>query len=79
MLFAAYDAVLYALERGGNLAWRGALPSRPLAAPLVVEGRVVVACLENQLVAFDAESGAKAGGFTTLGRDPHAADPAPAA
>jgi outer membrane protein assembly factor BamB len=65
VLFAAYDAVLYAFERGGNLAWRGSLPSRPLAAPLVVEGRVVVACLEIQLVAFDAKSGEKAGGFTT--------------
>ncbi len=65
VLFAAYDAVLYAFERGGNVAWRGSLPSRPLAAPLVVEGRVVVACLENQLVAFDAKSGEKAGGFTT--------------
>ena len=65
MLFAAYDAVLYAFERGGNVAWRGSLPSRPLAAPLVVEGRVVVACLENLLVAFDAKSGEKAGSFTT--------------
>ena len=65
VLFAAYDAVLYALERGGNLAWRGSLPSRPLSAPIVVEGRVVVACLENQLVAFDAKSGEKAGSFTT--------------
>jgi len=65
VLFAAYDAVLYAFERGGNVAWRGSLPSRPLAAPLVIEGRVVVACLENQLVAFDAKSGEKAGSFAT--------------
>ena len=65
VMFASYDAVLYALARGGNLAWRGALPSRPLSAPLVVEGRVLVACLENQVVAFDAVSGAKAGSFTT--------------
>jgi outer membrane protein assembly factor BamB len=65
VLFASYDAVLYAFERGGNLAWRGALPSRPLSEPLAVEGRVLVACLENQVVAFDAASGAKAGSFTT--------------
>jgi outer membrane protein assembly factor BamB len=65
VLFASYDAVLYAFERGGNLAWRGALPSRPLSSPLVVEGRVVVACLENLLVAFDALTGAKAGTFAT--------------
>jgi outer membrane protein assembly factor BamB len=65
VLFAAADAVLYAFERGGNLAWRGPLPSRPLADPLVVEGRVLVACLENQIVAFDGVSGATAGSFAT--------------
>jgi len=65
VMFAAYDAVLYALQRGGNLAWRGPLPSRPLAAPLVVEGRVLVACLENQLVVFDAVNGTSEGSFTT--------------
>jgi outer membrane protein assembly factor BamB len=65
VIFASYDAVLYAFARGGNLAWRAALPSRPLAAPLVVEGRIVVACLENQVVAFDAATGAKDGGFNT--------------
>ncbi len=65
VMFASYDAVLYAFERGGNLSWRGSLPSRPLSAPIVVEGRVLVACLENQLVAFEALTGTKAGGFTT--------------
>jgi len=66
ILFASYDAVLYALAQGGNLAWRGALPSRPLSAPLVVGSHVLVACLENQVVAFDAATGAPAGSFKTV-------------
>jgi outer membrane protein assembly factor BamB len=65
LLFAPYDAVLYALAKGGNLAWRGALPSRPAGAPLAVDGHVLLACLENQIVAFDAQTGAPAGGFKT--------------
>jgi len=65
LLFAPHDAVLYALATGGNLAWRRALPSRPLSAPLAVDGHVLVACLENLIVAFDAETGAPAGGFKT--------------
>ena len=65
VLFASFDAVLYALRRGGNLAWRGALPSRPLSAPLLVSGHVLVACLENELVAFTADTGARAGGLRT--------------
>lgn len=65
VLFAPHDAVLYALARGGNLAWRRALPSRPAGPPLEVDGHVVVACLENQVAAFDAQSGAPAGSFKT--------------
>ncbi len=65
VLFASYDAVLYSLRRGGNLAWRRALPSRPLSAPILVEGHVLVACLENELVAFVADTGARAGGLRT--------------
>lgn len=65
VLFASYDAVLYALASGGNLAWRGALPSRPAGAPLAVDGHVLVACLENQVVAFRAETGVPAGSFKT--------------
>ena len=66
VLYASFDAVLYALRKGGNLAWRGALPSRPLSAPLLVPGKyVLVACLENELVAFTPETGGRAGGFRT--------------
>jgi outer membrane protein assembly factor BamB len=65
VLFASFDAVLYSLRRGGNLAWRGALPSRPLSAPLLVGGYVLVACLENELVAFAPDTGSKAGSLRT--------------
>jgi outer membrane protein assembly factor BamB len=65
VLFASYDAVLYSLRRGGNLAWRGALPSRPLSGPQPLGSYVLVACLENELVAFSADTGAKAGSFRT--------------
>ncbi len=65
VLFAPHDAVLYAFSRGGNLAWRSVLPSRPLSSPLAVDGHVVVACLENVIVGFDAVTGASAGRFQT--------------
>lgn len=65
VVFASFDAVLYALRRGGNLAWRGALPSRPLSAPLLVGEHLLVACLENELVAFARDTGAKAGQLRT--------------
>jgi len=66
VLFASYDAVLYSLRRGGNLAWRGALPSRPLSAPQPVGDHVLVACLENELVvAFASDTGARAGSLRT--------------
>ena len=65
ILFAPYDAVLYSFRRGGNLAWRRALPSRPLSAPLSLGGYVLVACLENELVAFDSDTGARTGGLRT--------------
>jgi outer membrane protein assembly factor BamB len=65
VLFASFDAVLYSLRRGGNLAWRGALPSRPLSAPLLVGDNILVACLENELVAFAPDTGSKAGRFRT--------------
>jgi hypothetical protein len=65
VLFAGQDAVLWALRRGGNLAWRGALPSRPLSGPLLVGGHVLVACLENELVGFTPDTGKPAGALRT--------------
>ena len=65
VVFASFDAVLYVLGRGGSLAWRGALPSRPLSAPLLVGGHLLVACLENELVAFAPDTGTKAGELRT--------------
>jgi outer membrane protein assembly factor BamB len=65
LLFASYDAVVYALRPGGNLAWRGSLPSRPLSSPLPVDGYLLLACLENELVALDARTGATAGTLRT--------------
>ena len=52
------SAVTSQLARmGGSLAWRGALPSRPLSAPLLVGGHLLVACLENEIVAFAPDTG----------------------
>jgi outer membrane protein assembly factor BamB len=65
VLYASFDAVLYSLRRGGNLAWRGALPSRPISAPQIVGDHVLVACLENELVAFTSDTGARAGSLRT--------------
>jgi outer membrane protein assembly factor BamB len=65
VLFASYDAVLYSLRPGGNLDWRAPLPSRPLSAPLPVGDYLLVACLENELVAFFPESGKPAGRMHT--------------
>ncbi len=65
VLFASFDAVLYALHRNGNLAWRAPLPSRPLSGPLLLSGIAIVACLENEIVAFDAQTGAPVGGLRT--------------
>jgi outer membrane protein assembly factor BamB len=65
VLFASFDAVLYALHRGGNLAWRASLPSRPLSAPLPLGDYVAVACLENEIAAFVAATGTPAGVLRT--------------
>jgi outer membrane protein assembly factor BamB len=65
VLFACFDAVLYALHPGGNLAWRAPLPSRPLSGPLLVGGYVLVACLENDLVGYARDTGTRAGSLRT--------------
>ena len=63
-LFAAYDAVLYAVRRGsGKLAWRAGLPSRPLSGPLLAGNTVLVACQESDLVGFNLKDGRASGSF----------------
>lgn len=65
ILFASYDAVLYSVRLGGNLDWRAGLPSRPLSGPMLVNGYVVVACLENEIVVVTPEDGRRVGAFKT--------------
>jgi len=73
VLFATHENVLYALKRkGGNLAWRAGLPSRPFSAPLLLGNDVLVACYgsrpdENFLVGFDARTGERLGDLRTPG------------
>jgi len=71
VLFAPLDAVLYAFNQGGNLSWRQALPSRPLSGPVLVDGYLVIACLETELLAFDAATGKPAGSLR-VSADPRA-------
>jgi outer membrane protein assembly factor BamB len=70
VLYASFDAVIYCLHRGGNLAWRAPLPSRPLSGPLLVEGYVLVACFENELVGFAPDTGARAGSLRVVISEP---------
>jgi outer membrane protein assembly factor BamB len=66
VLLAAHDATLYALNSGnGHLNWRAPLPSRPQSGPLVSGVVVLVACLDNQLVGFDARTGRSLGEMKT--------------
>jgi outer membrane protein assembly factor BamB len=65
VLFASYDAVVWALGRGGSLAWRGILPSRPVSGLLLLQGQILVACLENEIVALAPESGTRTGALRT--------------
>jgi outer membrane protein assembly factor BamB len=65
VLFAAFDAVLYGLTRGGNLVWRTPLPSRPLSGPLLVGDHILIACHENEILGFHLETGLPAGSLRT--------------
>jgi len=71
VLFATHENVLYALKRGGgNLVWMATLPSRPLSAPMVVEGAVLVACYgkrpkESFVVGFNVKTGRRLGDMQT--------------
>jgi outer membrane protein assembly factor BamB len=65
VLFASYDAVLYALQPGGSLAWRTPLPSRPLSGPLVAGHYLIVACLEDVIVVITPDTGHRVGSLHT--------------
>ncbi len=66
VVFAAFDAVLWALERGnGNLGWRAPLTSRPLGGPILVDGVGLVACHETEVLGFDLRTGRPVGGLRT--------------
>ena len=73
VLFATHEDVLYALGRGnGHLAWRAALPSRPLSGPVLFGDAVLVACHgarpgETFLIGFDARTGERQGDFKVPG------------
>lgn len=65
-LFVSYDNILYAVGRGnGHLHWRGSLPSRPLSGPILTGSAVLVACQENDILGFDARTGARLGALQT--------------
>ena len=69
VFFTAFDAVLYALNRGnGNLAWRAPLPSRPLSGPLLSGATVLVACHEKDVIGFDMKTGRPVGNLRTTAR-----------
>ena len=56
VFFASFDAVIYGLTRGGNLAWRTPLPSRPLSGPQRVGGHILIACHEDEILGFFLDS-----------------------
>ena len=73
VLFATHEDVLYALDRNnGHLAWRQALPSRPLSGPILFGDAVVVACHgarpgETFLIGFSARTGERQGDYKVPG------------
>jgi outer membrane protein assembly factor BamB len=72
-LFTNHEDVLYALRRrNGHLAWRAALPSRPLSGPLPYGDGILVACFggrpgETFLIGFDARTGRRLGDLKAPG------------
>ncbi len=64
VVFASYEAVLWALDRGnGNLGWRTPLSSRPIGSPIAIDGAALVACHETEVLGFDLRTGRPLGGL----------------
>src|SRR6266545_2022576 len=69
VFFTAFDAVLYALNRGnGNLVWRAPLPSRPLSGPILSRATVLGACHEKDVIGFNVKTGTPVGNLRTTAR-----------
>ncbi len=54
---AGFTEVLALDIANGGMVWRGALPAPARAAPAVADGAVFVTTIDNQILAFDADSG----------------------
>jgi len=65
VFYAGFDAVLWGLTRGGNLAWRTVLPSRPLSGPIPVGEHILIACHENEILGFSLRTGDPSGSLRT--------------
>lgn len=66
VVFAAFDAVLYGLDRAhGSQSWRAPLPSRPIGGPVLVDEAALVACHETEVLGFDLRTGKPLGGLKT--------------
>jgi outer membrane protein assembly factor BamB len=66
VFFASFDAILWGLNRGGSLAWRTPLPSRPLSGPLIVGEHILIACHEDEILGFNLRSGDSSGSLRTV-------------
>ncbi len=56
---AGEKGVVLAFDGSGKLRWKAQTSSEVLSAPAVGQGLVIVRSLDNRIVAFDAESGAR--------------------
>lgn len=65
VVFAAFDAVLWALRPGGNLDWRAPIPSRPLGGPLLVGDTILIVSRESDVVGYSAQTGRRRGSLRT--------------
>ena len=65
---AGYDEMLCVDAQKGDIKWRVKLSSPSRAAPTIINGRVFVTTLSNNLLAFDAANGTVLWEFAGLGQ-----------